>query len=188
MYCTEGNQGAVATEQSCGKRDIVYKYYYNDTRSIYIPVEAPSEPSSSLIHWPRAVDGAAVAAQLFLLRWELVIISDLLSLQNIPPSEDNNMLLFEQFVRRDHPRVGIRAAWMVDKPRHAAQFSGVDDVLLVQPKEVAAAHALLLIPRLPLVRHDLPDFLPDVFHDHLMLGEMGLCKQAKAVDVRFQDV
>ena len=57
---------------------------------------------------------------------------------------------------------------MVDEARQVTVARGVDDVVVVDTEEVAAAHASRLVAALPLVRHGLPHHLPHVLNHHLV--------------------
>ena len=77
---------------------------------------------------------------------------------------------------------------MVDEARQISSLGGVNDRISIDPEEVAAPDAKLLVPSLPLVGGALPDGLPDVLDDHL-IGRDGLHGvQTPAVDTALQEL
>ena len=62
----------------------------------------------------------------------------------------------------DDACVCIRLAAVVHETGHASCACSVDDVVLVQAEQVAASDALVLVHRLPFIRHGLSDLLADI--------------------------
>lgn len=64
--------------------------------------------------------------------------------------------------------VSTYIAAVVDEARQVAALGRVDDCIQVYPEQVGAADAGRLVVRLPYIRHDRPDHLPDVLYHHLV--------------------
>ena len=71
---------------------------------------------------------------------------------------------------------------MVDEARQVAVARGVDDVVVVDAEEVAAAHTGRFVAALPLVRHGLPHHLHYVLNHHLVCSNGLHHKQPPVVN------
>ena len=71
---------------------------------------------------------------------------------------------------------------MVDEACQVAIVRGVDDVVVVDAEEVAAAHAGHLVAALPLICHGLPHHLPHVLNQHLVCSYGLHRKQPQGVN------
>ena len=71
---------------------------------------------------------------------------------------------------------------VVDESRHVSIFSSVNDRVMVNPEEIAAAESHRFIPPLPLVSDGLPDHLTDVLDHHLVRSDGFQGKQTPVMD------
>lgn len=76
---------------------------------------------------------------------------------------------------------------MVDEPGKVPKLGGVHDVVQVDPEEVRAADALLLVVLLPHVGEDGADGVPHVLDDHLVGPDVLQREQSPVVDSRLSE-
>ena len=77
---------------------------------------------------------------------------------------------------------------MVDEPRHIPVFRCVNDRIVVDTKQIAAAKSHCFVSPLPLVSDGLADHLTDVLNHHLVRCDWLQGKQAPVVDATSAEV
>jgi len=73
---------------------------------------------------------------------------------------------------------------VVNEPCQIPIPSGVNDVIVIHPEEVAAPNTGWLIPPLSLISHCLSYHLTHILNDHLISSYVLHCKQPPVVDSR----
>ena len=77
---------------------------------------------------------------------------------------------------------------VVDEPRHVSVFRCVNDRVVVDTEQIAAAQSHGLVSPLPLVSDGLSDHLTDVLNHHLVRCDRLQGKQAPVVDATSTEV
>src|SRR4051812_45873419 len=92
-----------------------------------------------------------------------------LTLSNISESIDDDALA--PFHLDDLGRA-VRHTAVIDEPSYATLLGCIDDRVVIDPEEVAAADAALKISMLSEICNLLPHFLADILDNHVVLGDV----------------
>ena len=73
---------------------------------------------------------------------------------------------------------------MVDKSGNTAAFCGINDRIFVNSKKITASYPALQISSLSHIGYLLPNFLADVFNNHIVGGDVLLGVQSPVMNSR----